>query len=301
MQGELRGGQSMTGFSRHSGMLSGGGSFAWELRSVNGKGLDLRFRLPPGLERIDAACRREAALVLSRGTVFATLSADDPRAAAPLVLNPAALEAALAAADAVRRRLGGPPPAVGDILSVRGVLEAANAGADEGAIQATDEALVAGFTEAIRLLARSRREEGAAILRTLGRQVDEIEQLAGAIAADPSRSSSAIRERLAAQVSQLLGAAPGLDAARLHQEAALLAVKADIAEELDRLAAHVGQARRLLSAGEPVGRKLDFLAQEFNRECNTICSKSASAAVTSLGLEMKVVIDRFREQVQNVE
>lgn len=296
-----RGAQSMTGFARFAGAMPGGGAFVWELRSVNGKGLDLRFRLPAGLERIDAACRKAATALLSRGTVFSTLNAEDARAGSPVAVNAAALEAAIAAADAVRRRLGGPPPSAEAILSIRGVLETGAPVDDPEAAQALDEALVAGFGEAVAALAASRREEGRAIIGVLARQVDEIERLAAAIAADPSRSPAAIRERLGAQVAQLLASPVQLDAARLHQEAALLAVKADIAEELDRLAAHVAAARKLLAASEPAGRKLDFLAQEFNRECNTICSKSTASAVTSLGLEMKVAIDRLREQVQNVE
>jgi uncharacterized protein (TIGR00255 family) len=292
--------QSMTGFARSEGE-SGRFRWAWELRSVNGKGLDLRFRLPAGYDQLEADCRAAAGAVLNRGNVQValTLTALDERVEA--VVN----EDALAALLALKTRLGAaidPAPLSFDaLLGMRGIIdfreppEAPEAAADRSV------ALFQGFRDAVDALRGMREREGGALGDVLLGQVSRIEDLALKVEADPSRQPQEIARRLQAQVEALLGATQSLDRDRLHAEAALIATKADLREEIDRLKAHVAVARELITAGGPIGRKLDFLAQEFNRESNTICSKSNAASVTAHGLELKVVIDQFREQVQNLE
>lgn len=296
--------QSMTGFARSNGQIACGaasGKWSWELRSVNAKGLDIRLRLPPGFEAIENECRRAIANALSRGGVQASLQFDREAGASVPVVNQAALEVVLAALADLSRRLGSPPASAEAVLQIRGVLESGEAEALPAEIEARNDAVLAGLREAVSALAGARGEEGKAVGAVLSGQVQAIERLVEAIEADPSRSPAAIRERLARQLAPLLDQASGLDPQRLHQEAALLATKVDLREEIDRLNAHVGAAHALLAGAGPAGRKLDFLAQEFNRECNTICSKSNAASVTAAGLELKVLIDQFREQVQNIE
>ncbi|WP_242221891.1 YicC/YloC family endoribonuclease [Shinella zoogloeoides] len=292
--------QSMTGFARVEG-TSGRTRWAWELRSVNGKGLDLRLRLPPGLEALEADVRRLAGEAFSRGNLQIGLAVSVSEAQVEAVVN----EGALAAVLALRGRLAGivdpAPVRLDTLLSVRGIVDFREAEESEAERDARDGDIRTGLAEAVRCLADMRRKEGAALAGVLLGQVARIEVLTATVEADPSRGVTAIAERLAAQVAALLQGASTLDRDRLHQEAALIATKADLREEIDRLKAHVTAARELIAGGGPIGRKLDFLAQEFNRESNTICSKSNAAAVTAAGIELKVVIDQFREQVQNLE
>ncbi|MCB1460683.1 MAG: YicC family protein [Nitratireductor sp.] len=297
--------QSMTGFSRAQGSVSlpqgGEAHWVWEIRSVNGKGLDFRLRLPPGLESIENDCRKLAAGAFSRGNLQASLQYDKRNSTALPVVNEAALAAILTHVERLRIELGSLPPAAETILSMKGVLEIAETGESEEAVEMRNAALLAGLDQALRELVVMRSSEGRAIAQVLVGHVAEIARLTAAVEVDPSRQPAAIRERLAQQLALILDADSRLDPQRLHQEAAILATKADLREEIDRLKAHVDAANLLLKSPGPSGRKLDFLAQEFNRECNTICSKSNAASVTALGLEMKVVIDQFREQVQNLE
>lgn len=292
--------QSMTGFARSEGE-SGRFRWVWELRSVNGKGLDLRFRLPSGLEQLESDCRAAAAGILTRGNVqiALTLTALDERVEA--VVNEEALSALLA----LKTRLGAaidPAPLTFDaLLGMRGIIDFREPAEAPEAAQARSVALLQSFRDAVEALRLMREREGAALAEVLLAQVGRIETLARNVEADPSRQPAEIGRRLQAQVEALLGATQSLDRDRLHAEAALIATKADLREEIDRLKAHVAAARELIAAGGPIGRKLDFLAQEFNRESNTICSKSNAASVTAHGLELKVVIDQFREQVQNLE
>ncbi len=292
--------QSMTGFARVEG-TSGRTRWAWELRSVNGKGLDLRLRLPPGLEALEADVRRLAGEAFARGNLQIGLAVSVSEAQVEAVVN----EGALAAVLALRGRLAGivdpAPVRLDTLLSVRGIVDFREAEESEAERDARDGDIRTGLAEAVRCLADMRRKEGAALAGVLLGQVARIEVLTATVEADPSRGVTAIAERLAAQVAALLQGASTLDRDRLHQEAALIATKADLREEIDRLKAHVTAARELIAGGGPIGRKLDFLAQEFNRESNTICSKSNAAAVTAAGIELKVVIDQFREQVQNLE
>jgi uncharacterized protein (TIGR00255 family) len=292
--------QSMTGFARVEG-TSGRSRWAWELRSVNGKGLDLRLRLPAGLEALEADVRRLAGEAFSRGNLQIGLATSISEAQVEAVVNQGALAAVLALREQLTGIVDSAPLKLDTLLAVRGIVDFRDAEESEAERVARDKDIKAGLAEAVRCLADMRRKEGAALAEVLLGQVARIEALTQVVEADPSRSVSMIAERLSAQVAVLMQGTTALDRDRLHQEAALLATKADLREEIDRLKAHVSAARDLIAAGGPIGRKLDFLAQEFNRESNTICSKSNAAAVTAAGIELKVVIDQFREQVQNLE
>lgn len=292
---------SMTGFAREAGTLADGAPFAWELKSVNGRGLDLRFRLPPGLDALEAAAREAAAKGLKRGNVQIGLALTRERRTA-LQPDPAALERVLALAlDLAARIPGAPPPRAEALLALPGVLrpEAEEAPDDE----AQRTALLAGFHSALAALLASRRAEGARLRAVLSALLDEIEALCTAAQAEAGAQPEAQQARLHETLDRLLGeeGRQRFPEERLAQEVALLAAKSDIREELDRLAAHLAAARELLRVGEGAGRKLDFLVQEFVREVNTLCSKSASVALTRLGLEMKAAIERLREQAANVE
>lgn len=292
---------SMTGFARTEG-LAGAARWHWEIRSVNGKGLDARFRLPPGLDRLDTRLRAELSRQLRRGNCQITLTMDRASEASPLRVNREALRVVLDAIGEIGKEIETSPPQPEGILALKGVLEhAEDIEETEEERAAFEEALAASFVEAVTALALARAEEGRKLETVLRAQIDEIERLTDEAASSPAASPGAIKARLMEQVSELLTASPALSEERLAQEAALLATKADIREELDRLTAHVEQARALIDGKEPAGRRLDFLTQEFNREANTLCSKAADVSLTRIGLEMKAVIDQLREQVQNVE
>jgi uncharacterized protein (TIGR00255 family) len=292
--------QSMTGFARREG-TTGRWRWAWELRSVNGKGLDLRLRLPPGFERLETEIRRLAGESFSRGNLQASLSVSAGEGRFEAVLNQEALAAVLAMRQQLDKLIDPAPLRLDTLLSIRGLVEFRETEDSDEAVAARDAELTAGLLAALADLRTMREQEGAALARVLLDHVATIEDLTVSIERDPSRSPQEIAARLASQVALLLDGVATLDRDRLHAEAALLATKADLREEIDRLKAHVAAARELLARGGPIGRKLDFLAQEFNRESNTICSKSNASAVTAAGIELKVVIDQFREQVQNLE
>lgn len=293
--------QSMTGFARVEGTC-GRYRWAWELRSVNGKGLDIRSRLPQGYEAMEADLRRLLAGAISRGNLQIGLTVTVAENRVEAVLNRDALDAVLALRDTLGPELVDPAPMRLDtLLSIRGLVDLREAVDEPEAIAARDADVLEGLGKAIDAMVVMRSSEGDALGRILADHISRIEYLAGQIEADPARQPEEIGKRLEAQLAALMDGASSLDRDRLHQEMALLATKADLREEIDRLKAHVVAARELLSSGGPVGRKLDFLAQEFNREANTICSKSSSVAVTAAGIELKVVIDQFREQVQNLE
>ena len=291
---------SMTGFARRDGVALGQ-RWTWELRSVNGKGLDVRLRLPPGLDRLEIAVRERLTKRLTRGNVQATLTLAREEAATTLRVNEAVLDAVIAAMNRVADRIDATAPTLDGVLAIKGVLETADAEDDEATRAAVDVALLAGLDGAVDDLLAARAREGEAIGRVLLGQIDEVARLTAAAEAHPARTPEAIRARLAEQVEALLGAVPALDSQRLAQEAVLLATRADIREELDRLTTHVAEARRLLGEGGPVGRRLDFLTQEFNRETNTLCSKANDRGLTAIGLDLKAVVDQLREQIQNIE
>lgn len=293
--------QSMTGFARCEGE-SGGYRWLWELRSVNGKGLDLRFRLPFGYEALEAECRTLASAVLSRGNVQISLSVNSVREEkVDAVVNEEALGALLSLKERLGDKVDPAPVSFSALLGIRGIIDMREPPEEPESIAARHAGIMGGFRIAVAQIGQMRESEGKALFKVLNGQLDQIEALALRVESDPSRSSEEIVKRLEVQMSQLMTAAQNMDRDRLYMEAALLATKADLREEVDRLKAHVAAARELLASNGPVGRKLDFLAQEFNRESNTICSKSNATAVTAAGLELKVVIDQFREQVQNLE
>ncbi len=290
---------SMTGFARADGVC-GAYYLAWELRSVNAKGLEMRLRLPPGWDAIEIPVRNRTAKALARGTLYATLNIR--REGAPVVrVNEPVLGAVLSAMREVAHRVQATTPTLDGILALKGVIDVIDEDEREEDRRAAESAVLDLYEKALTSLAEMRRKEGAALAEVLTTRLDEIVNLVARADAAPGRRPEAVKTRLAEQLAVLLDASDRFDADRLHQEALLLAAKADIREELDRLASHVVQARSLLISGKPVGRKLDFLAQEFNREANTICSKSNDIELTNIGLEIKSVVEQFREQVQNLE
>lgn len=301
----MNGLMSMTGFARESGALADGTAFAWELRSVNGRGLDLRLRLPPGLDALEPGLREATAKRLKRGNVSATLTLrreERPR----LAPDPAALEQALALAlDLAQRIPGAPPPRAEALLALPGVMRATEAETpDEAAEEARRAALATSYAQALEGLAAARRAEGGKLATILGGLLDEIATLREDAAREAAGQPEAQRQRFVEQLEALIGgtgAAARVPEERLAQEIALLASRSDVREELDRLSAHIDAARALLRAGEAAGRKLEFLTQEFVREANTLCSKSASVPLTRIGLDLKAAIERLREQAANVE
>jgi len=292
--------QSMTGFARSEGTV-GRYRWAWELRSVNGKGLDIRMRLPQGMEGFEGEVRRLVSQFVTRGNVQVGLTVQISENRVEAVLNREALDAVLKLREDLGALVDPAPLKLDALLSIRGLVEFKEAADDADALARRDADILAGLDQAVHALCEMRRIEGDALCRLLSDQVTRIEELALTVEADPSRQPDEITRKLESQIAALIGASATLDRDRLYAEAALLATRADLREEIDRLKAHVAAARDLLAMGGTVGRKLDFLAQEFNRESNTICSKSNSVAVTSAGIELKVVIDQFREQVQNLE
>ena len=291
---------SMTGFARADGNAVGF-RWTWEIRSVNGKGLDLRFRLPPGFERLDAPVREHTTAHLTRGNIQATLTVVGESAAARIRINQDVLGEVLSAMNQIAERVDARPPTLDGILAIRGVVETAEGEMLAETRDALDAAILSGLVRVLSNLVAMRASEGEAIATVLKARLVELAKLTRAAEASPARTPEVIQARLAEQVAALLDAAPALDPDRLHQEAVLLATKADIREEIDRLDAHVVAAGDLLAKGGPVGRRLDFLAQEFNRETNTLCAKSNDRTLTAIGLDMKAVVDQLREQIQNLE
>jgi uncharacterized protein (TIGR00255 family) len=291
---------SMTGFARADGVC-GNYVWHWEIKSVNAKGLELRLRVPPGWDGIEPSSRVRAAEALARGTIHANLTVQRAGVAPVVRVNEPVLEAVLTTIESVAKRIKATPPAIEGILSLKGVIEVIDEDESEEQRRAGEAAVIEGFAVALASLSDMRKREGAALGGVLRTRLDEIGSLTARAEAAPGRRPEAIKARLADQVAALLETSTRFDPDRLHQEAVLIASKADIREELDRLVAHVAQARRLLDAGGPAGRKLDFLSQELNRESNTLCAKSNDVELTNIGLELKTVVEQFREQVQNLE
>jgi uncharacterized protein (TIGR00255 family) len=292
--------KSMTGFARTAG-VAGPVSWHWELRSVNGRGLDIRLRVPPGFEALEPRVREAVAKRIGRGSLTVNLNVKRAHGQTEIRLNEIALKQVLAAVQTLRSAAAVGPPSAEALLNVRGVLELVEPEESEAETAARTEAMLASLDAALGGMVRARADEGAHLNAIVGRQLADIERLIDGVERSPSRAPAAIRQRLKEQVGRLMEACATLDETRLYQEAALLAARADIEEELKRLTAHVAAARELLDSKEPAGRRLDFLAQEFNREANTLCSKAYDAETTRAGLELKAVIDQMREQVQNIE
>jgi uncharacterized protein (TIGR00255 family) len=291
---------SMTGFARGHG-VSGSYAWAWELKSVNAKGLEVRLRLPPGWDAVEAAVRTKASEVLSRGSIFASLAVSREGVVPVVRVNEPVLQAVLSTINRLRERVEAAPPALDGILALKGVIEVSDPDEVEEEKRAAEAAIIDGFAQVVAGLAEMRRHEGDALGRVLTARLEEIAALAARAEAAPGRRAEAIRERLSTQIASLLESSDRFDPDRLHQEAILIATKTDVREELDRLSSHVEQARRLLRQGGAVGRRLDFLSQELNREANTLCAKSNDMELTNVGLELKSVVEQFREQVQNLE
>ena len=291
---------SMTGFARADG-AHGSYRWTWELKSVNAKGLEVRLRLPPGWDAVEVPVRARAAESLTRGTVYATLTTSREGVAPVVRVNEPVLAAVLSAMRDVAGRIDAEPATLDGILGFKGVIEVIDQVESEDERRAAEAAFVAGFAQAVVALGEMRRHEGAALGTVLTQRLDEIAALTARAEAAPGRKPEAIRERLREQIASLIDTSDRFDPDRLHQEGILIAAKVDVREELDRLVAHVAQGRRLLSQGGAVGRRLDFLAQELNREANTLCSKSNDVELTNIGLELKSVVEQFREQVQNLE
>ncbi len=292
---------SMTGFARIDGAWQEY-RWAWEVKSVNGKGLDIRIRLPQGLESLDIPARALIAGHLTRGNVNCVLQFDRVNANTGIVVNDRVLDSLVEAAKAAAERHGLKKPRIEELLDLRGVIEVKETGLTEEQAAERDKVLLSGLREAVDGVVTMRRAEGAKIAAVLHDEIRTIADLVHQARAIPSQQPGAVRDRLHRQLSDLLGgSAVTIDPDRLAQEAAYLAVKADVREELDRLGAHVTAATELLDRGGPAGRKLDFLAQEFGREANTVCSKSSDSALSRIGLDLKAVIDQLREQVANIE
>lgn len=291
---------SMTGYARAGGTASGV-SFGIEIKSVNSRGLDIRMRLAPGFDILETEIRRRIGQAISRGAVTFSLNVEREGEGGRVVINEQALTTVLAAIESLSSRLNAGKPTLDGILGLRGVLEQHESPLSTEAEEALHAAILLAAESALKDLVTARHNEGERLTVVLAERVDEIAALTKAAELHPGRSRDAILERLRHQIAELNAANVGISEDRLAQEALLLATKADIREELDRLGAHIASARQLLAAGGPVGRKLDFLSQEFNREANTLCSKSNAVELTGIGLDLKAVIDQLREQVQNIE
>ena len=293
----------MTGFASTSGQ-TGDSDWRWDVKSFNARGLDLRFRLPPGYEVMEPKLRAAAQKVLNRGSVSVSLTVRFQRAVGRTLLDESVLAHTVGHLSQARSRLeeaGLPvaPVSVETVLTMPGVLSVSEDSGD-AAPEILNTEILAGFDAALQALVKERDAEGVRLARVISEQVTQIESLTASAAACADDAIIALRERFQAQLSALLSDTT-LSPERFQQEAAVLASKADVREEIDRLGAHVAAARELLSLDEPVGRRLDFLTQEFNREANTLCSKSSTDALTRIGLDLKTTIDQIKEQAANVE
>jgi len=291
---------SMTGFAREEG-ADEGAQWIWEARSVNARGLDIRCKLPPGLDRLEAPVREAISARAKRGNVSVNLTLSRRAGEGALRVNRALLDEVIRLRDALGDIVDPAPPRLEALLAVRGIVELAEDERDEAAETARDAVLLASLERTLNTMSAMRREEGARLAAIFADQIAELTKLAKSASETAAVQPDAIKARLAEQVAALMEADPGLPEERLAQEAALLAAKADVAEELDRLRAHIAAVSDLMSTGEAVGRRLDFLCQELNREANTLCAKSSDIDLTNIGLALKAAIERLREQVQNVE
>ena len=289
---------SMTGFARFEGEAAGV-AWVWELKSVNGKSLDLRLRLPPGYDLLETSLRSAMASRLRRGNVTANLTIS--RTAPPAIqINREMLARVLGLIGELSAEIEAAPPRLDGLIALRGVIETVDDEPDD-VVEARRTALSEGWREAVERLAAARAEEGARLATMLSQQVEELAALTASAAASAAAQPEALRSRLEQLLRALGEVAATMPQERVAQELALLVSRGDVREELDRLRAHIAQAGELLRKGGAVGRQLDFLCQELNREANTLCSKSADIELTRIGLALKVAVEQFREQVQNLE
>lgn len=291
---------SMTGFARTEGE-TGDTQWAWELRSVNGRNLDIRCRVPGGYEALDQRVRKEISASFKRGSIQVNLQLKRQGGLSELSVNEAALEQLLKLIGEVSDRVEAKKPTLDGILGLKGVLDLKEPEETEEESARRFDALVEGLQDAIQSLKSARQAEGEAMAIVIADQVKQIKDLTSQASQTADAQPARLKERVETQLAELLEAKPPVAEERLAQELALLITKADVREEIDRLLAHCDAADELLSGSGPVGRKLDFLMQEFNREANTICSKASSVELTRIGIELKTVIDQMREQVQNIE
>ena len=295
---------SMTGYARAQG-ADDRRRWVWEARSVNGRNLEIRCRVPQGFERLENPARTAVGGRLKRGNVSLTLTLTSERQSSPLRINRALLTELATLVEVVRKSTGAAAPSADGLLRVRGVIEEEEEdGQTEEQLAILDKALTATLDEVLKALVAARAAEGKALAKVSDGHVGEIESLCKRAAERALAQIGTVRARFESQLAELMGRVPQLSEERFAQEVALLVGKADVREELDRLAAHIAQARTLLAEARvdnPVGRKFDFLCQEFNREANTLCSKSADIELTRIGIDLKGAVERMREQVQNVE
>lgn len=291
---------SMTGFARTSGAV-GDFLWTWELKTVNGRSLDVRCRVPQGFEAMDGLVRQTATEHLKRGNLSANLTVDEVASRGRLTVNRAALDQVLALVGEMQGKLDARAPSLDGLLGLKGVLEVETPPVDAEIMNQRQQAIEGGLRQAMAELGAMRRVEGARLAGMVLGHLDEVERLRVAAVATAGAQPINIRQRLEEQLKQLMPEGVPVDPERLVQELAIIAGRADVREEIDRLAAHVEAARDLIGKGGAVGRKLDFLCQEFNREANTLCSKAADLALTNLGIELKAAIEQLREQIQNIE
>ena len=291
---------SMTGFSRTQGAV-GPWSYAWELKSVNSKGLDIRLRLPPVFDSLEIKVRQAITARLTRGAITVNLTAKRVDEAASVQINRLILDRLLSALAQTPLPENLRPASLDGLLALPGVIEVIQPQEDETLRNQVEADILSALEQALDALVAARHAEGEALRQILSLRLAHIRQLTQNADAHPARQADAIRARLIQNLAKLVENVEGLDQARLHQEAVLLAVKSDIREELDRLQAHVDSVNELLATGGPIGRRLDFLAQELGRESNTLCAKSNDPALTAIGLDLKIEVEQFREQVQNIE
>src|SRR5260370_3837816 len=291
---------SMTGFARGHG-VSGAYTWAWEVTSVNARGFDLRLRRPPGWDAVEGRARNGAAQVRARGTVHGPLTVERQGVAPSVRINEPVLAAVLATVKGLAGRVDAAAPRLDGILSLKGVIEVIDEDEREEDRRVAEAAVIAGFHATVAELAAMRRHEGQSLGQVLTQRVREIAVLAERTEAAPGRRPEAIKARIVEQVAMLLDASARFAPDRLHQETILIPSKADIREELDRLASHRAQIDRLIAGGGPIGRRRDFLPQALKREAHTLCSKANNLELTNIGLELKSVVEQFREQVQNLE
>ncbi|KKJ76671.1 hypothetical protein WH95_12400 [Kiloniella litopenaei] len=290
----------MTGFARAEGEYAGT-TWSWELKSVNGKNLDARCRVPNGFEVLDAKVRSALAKSFKRGNFHINLVIDNKHKAVQLQVNEDILQQVIPLATRIGNDLDAVAPSIDGILNLRGVLELVEEEESQDEANARLALIETSLQDAIEAMQTMRGEEGARLAEIASGQLDAIESLQQEAAKLAATQPAAIQDRFNKQLSELLSDASPVSEERMAQEIAVLVTKADIREELDRLAAHVAAARELLENGGPCGRRLDFLCQEFNREANTLCSKSSDVALTTIGIELKATIEQLREQIQNVE
>tara|TARA_R110002096_G_scaffold416576_1_gene619171 strand:+ start:35924 stop:36883 length:960 start_codon:yes stop_codon:yes gene_type:complete len=291
---------SMTGFGRSEGHFDNY-SWVWEIRSVNGKALDVRMRIPPGLDAMDQYIKTTTKKALSRGSLNVSLQLHKDSSETVVNINEAALDKLVSVAKDAAKKHDLPMPSIDRLLAIRDVVEVSNDDEDENRVKACNEAIKKSFADALGSLIKSREEEGAATHDMLSGVLDNIEGLLREAEVVAATQPGALKEKYEEKLEALFDNKQGIEPDRLAQEIVLLATKADVKEETDRLGAHIVSARKLLNTEGPVGRKMEFLTQEFNRETNTLCSKSSDITLTNIGLSLKTAIDQFREQVLNVE